>query len=269
MVWGAIGKGYKSELIPIKTVNAGSYQRMLIHYDVFGKMQRHYAAIGRPMPHFQQDGHRLRPQKRQLNISPETKSHSYGIGQHSPDLSPIENLWGILKRRVAIRELKNIDQVWCYLKREWERLDQGMIDQLMDSMYRRFQLCVENNGKCITHLLNQKKRLGDRNNPVIPSTLREVHIGKKVWFWGKVIHVNEPPDLGETLEIRMQDPDSRQRRLPSDIPVMVSLQFRERPEIGKEYYIVGGGSDARRPSETNVQERFPIPASISGIWGSP
>ena len=57
----------------------------------------------------------------------------------SPDLNPIEHLWGELKRRVRARNPRpsNIDQQKADLIEEWEGIPQETIKKLMVSMKSR------------------------------------------------------------------------------------------------------------------------------------
>lgn len=57
-----------------------------------------------------------------------------------PDLNPIENLFGILKRLVAGQRYKNKSELFETLKEEWLKKPQSTICNLISSMPRR---CVE------------------------------------------------------------------------------------------------------------------------------
>jgi hypothetical protein len=69
---------------------------------------------------------------------------------NAPDLSPIENVWGLLKIRVAAREPKRVADLRPILLEEWDDLEQDAIDRLMDTMPERFTMCIEAEGKFIT-----------------------------------------------------------------------------------------------------------------------
>jgi transposase len=259
MVWGAIGKGYKSELIGFainSTVDAGTYQRMFLVKHIFTDMREKFAATGRPMPHFQQDG--AKPHVAKTTMAFFREHHINVIPNwpaNSPDLSPIENLWGVLKRRVAIREPQNIDQVWNCLKDEWNKLDQRMIDRLIDGTYRRFQLCVDMHGESIGHLLNRRKRPGDRENPLTPSTIRDVHIGKELAFWGRNVGFTPSSSTPDKLDITMEDPHPRAGRVPCSITVIAPVEIRALLEPNEEYYmdgvVEGGRMRQGQPKKTS------------------
>ena len=65
---------------------------------------------------------------------------------YSPDLNPIENLWDILGRKVMERRPANRAQLVRILQDEWEELDQGLIRNLIQSMRKRCNECVEAHG---------------------------------------------------------------------------------------------------------------------------
>ena len=66
----------------------------------------------------------------------------------SPDLNPIENVWGILTRMVfhdgAVYDTK--DQLWRAIKSCWENLSMETIQSLVDSMNSRMIKVIEKNG---------------------------------------------------------------------------------------------------------------------------
>jgi len=66
----------------------------------------------------------------------------------SPDLNPIENMWDELQRRVRKRNPRpaNKHELYAALKEEWERIPRKTYKELIDSMPRRVQECIEKNG---------------------------------------------------------------------------------------------------------------------------
>lgn len=65
---------------------------------------------------------------------------------YSPDLSPIENLWANLKRRVEHRSARNIDELAVHVREEWAATDPTFLSSVVHSMPRRCQLVVQNSG---------------------------------------------------------------------------------------------------------------------------
>ncbi len=64
----------------------------------------------------------------------------------SPDLNPIDHLWGILKRKVEERKVSNIHQLRDVIMEEWKRTPVATCEALMNSMLKRVKEVLENNG---------------------------------------------------------------------------------------------------------------------------
>ncbi len=60
----------------------------------------------------------------------------------SPDLNPIEHLWGILKRKVVECKVCNIHQICDVIMEEWKRTPMATCEALM----KRVKVVLENNG---------------------------------------------------------------------------------------------------------------------------
>ena len=64
----------------------------------------------------------------------------------SPDLNPIDHLWGILKRKVEERKVSNIHQLCDVIMEEWKRTSVATCEALVNSMPKRVKAVLENNG---------------------------------------------------------------------------------------------------------------------------
>ncbi len=64
----------------------------------------------------------------------------------SPDLKPIEHLWGILKRKMEERKVSNIHQLRDVIMEEWKRTQVATCEALVNSMPKRVKAVLENNG---------------------------------------------------------------------------------------------------------------------------
>ena len=69
----------------------------------------------------------------------------------SPDINPIENLWGLVKRNVEKRKPRNLEDLKVFMVEEWEKIPQETIKNLINSMKNRYELILENNGDRIGH----------------------------------------------------------------------------------------------------------------------
>ena len=69
---------------------------------------------------------------------------------NSPDLNPIENLWAVLKRRVAQRKPSDLEEIKKYLVEEWKLWnrfeDDNFIERYINSMPKRISLVIRSKG---------------------------------------------------------------------------------------------------------------------------
>ena len=64
----------------------------------------------------------------------------------SPDLSPIENVWRIMKRKIRQRRPRTVEQLKLYIKQEWERIPPTKLQQLVSSVPKRLLSVVKRKG---------------------------------------------------------------------------------------------------------------------------
>ncbi len=64
----------------------------------------------------------------------------------SPDLNPIEHLWGILKRQVEHHSPSSIQSLKEVILEEWKKRDLAKCRQLVHSMPRRLGAVIKNHG---------------------------------------------------------------------------------------------------------------------------
>ncbi len=64
----------------------------------------------------------------------------------SPDLNPIEHLWGILKQKVEERKVSNIHQLRDVVMEKWKSTLVATCEALVNSMPKRIMAVLENNG---------------------------------------------------------------------------------------------------------------------------
>ena len=65
---------------------------------------------------------------------------------NSPDLNPIENVWGMLTRQVESRNPKSVEEYSSALDDAWAEMDQAKIRNLIDSMPRRLRAVIDAEG---------------------------------------------------------------------------------------------------------------------------
>jgi len=64
----------------------------------------------------------------------------------SPDLNPIEHLWGVLKRKVEASQPKNITDLKRLIQQQWRDTDGTICANLVESMPRRVRAVFQNDG---------------------------------------------------------------------------------------------------------------------------
>ncbi len=63
----------------------------------------------------------------------------------SPDLSPIENIWRIIKRKMRQRP-KTVEQLEACIRQEWDNIPIPKLEQLVSSVPRRLQTVIKRRG---------------------------------------------------------------------------------------------------------------------------
>ncbi len=77
----------------------------------------------------------------------------------SPDLNPIEHMWGILKWKVEKHHVSNIQQLRDVIMEEWKRMPATTCAALVNSMPRRIKAVLLDNNGAPTKYSNQIKSL--------------------------------------------------------------------------------------------------------------
>ncbi|KAI2663376.1 Transposable element Tc1 transposase [Labeo rohita] len=65
---------------------------------------------------------------------------------NSPDLNPIENLWGIVKRKMRNKRPKNADELKATVKETWASIPPQQCHRLITSMPRRIEAVIKAKG---------------------------------------------------------------------------------------------------------------------------
>ncbi len=140
MIWAAMSSAGVGPLCFLKsTVNAAIYQEILEHF-MLPSAEKLY---GDADFIFQQD---LAP----AHTAKGTKSwfNDHGVTvldwpANSPDLNPIENLWGIVKRKMRDTRPSNADDLKATVKETWASIPPQQCHKLITSMPCRIEAVIK------------------------------------------------------------------------------------------------------------------------------
>lgn len=143
MVWGSMASNGVGnlEFIDVK-MNAEVY------VDILNRNMKSSAqklGLGRRYI-FQQDNDPKHTSKKAQLFFKKSKVNVMEWPPQSPDLNPIEHLWGTLKRAVYSSPSSSINQLKVKVQEEWDLIDPGVTEALVNSMPRRLQAVIEANG---------------------------------------------------------------------------------------------------------------------------
>ena len=149
MIWAAFSSNWKSDIVFIDTrMNASKYTQLLTQH-----LLPHMRSSESNLEIFQQDNapcHRAQSTMRWFS--------DHGIivmdwPSRSPDLNPIENLWGILVRAVYAdgRQFSTVAELRDAIKLAWDDIDLETLQKLSNSMKNRMFKLTANQGATINY----------------------------------------------------------------------------------------------------------------------
>ncbi len=143
MVWGCVSALGKGNLhFCDGTINAEKYIEILEHNML---PSRRHLFQGRPCI-FQQDN--AKPHSAHITKSWLRRKRVRGLDWPacSPDLSPIENVWRILKRKMRQRRPRTVAHLKTCLQEEWDKITPETLHHLVSSVPKRLLSVVKRNG---------------------------------------------------------------------------------------------------------------------------
>lgn len=143
MVWGCISaQGMGNLHICEGTINAERYIQVLEQHMLPSKRRLFH---GRPCL-FQQDN--AKPHSARVTTAwlRSKRVRVLPWPACSPDLSPIENVWRIMKRKIRQRRPRTVEQLKLYIKQEWGRIPPDKLQKLVSSLPKRLLSVVKRKG---------------------------------------------------------------------------------------------------------------------------
>ncbi len=143
MIWADVSSAGVGLLCFLKsTVNAAIYQEILEHF-MLPSADKLY---GDADFIFQQD---LAPARTAKGTKSWFNNHSVTVldwPAKSPDLNPIENIWGIAKRKMRDTRLNNADDLKAAIKATWASITPEQCHRLIVFMPRRIDAVIHAKG---------------------------------------------------------------------------------------------------------------------------
>ena len=141
MVWGCISVAGVGELYFIEGNMKSNLYCEILQQSVIPSLQK----LGsRAM--FQHDNDHKHTSKMITALLKKLKVKMIDWPSKSPDMNPIEHLWGILKRNVEVCKVSNISQLRDVIMEEWKSIPVATCEALVNSMPRRVKAVLDNDG---------------------------------------------------------------------------------------------------------------------------
>ena len=151
MVYGAIGIGYKSKLVLCSDgVDNVEYRKIINESGMIDNLDRRY---GQGCYTFMQDG---APAHKSALTTLFLKKRCSFINcwpANSPDLNPIEHLWGAMKRILKTKAITTKNELIDAINDIWDSFPQSSIDSLVCSFRGRLLTVIDQEGESISDIL--------------------------------------------------------------------------------------------------------------------
>lgn len=145
MYWGGIWKSGKTDLIKVEPKSNSSDYIEILKEGLLPIYRRGFI--------FQQDGAKIHTSKETMKWLKKKKITTPKWPPKSPDLSPIENVWGIMVKKVYFGKprYKNLETLERAIFNAWESIGNETLASLIESMPRRMRKVIESNGSPINY----------------------------------------------------------------------------------------------------------------------
>ncbi len=170
------------------TINAERYIQVLEQHML---PSRHRLFQGRPCI-FQHDN--ARPHTASITTSWLRRRRIRVLKWPACSLSPIENIWRIIKRKMRQRRHKTVEQLEAYIRQEWDNIPIPKLEQLVSSVPRLLQTVIKRRGDATQYEHNNDFKSFDhlfqeaRHIQWIKGDSKDIHIKISIYKWNHGFH---------------------------------------------------------------------------------
>ena len=147
MVWGGIGPfGYKTPLLRFSgRINSKKYCESLISNNIFADIKNHFGDEWT----WQQDNAPCHSSRYTKQVLQSIFPSQLDWPAKSPDLSPIEQVWDYIKKRLEGQNFDSVDQLFNAIQKEWNEIPNQILHNFYSSFLARCQVCLNKNGQSL------------------------------------------------------------------------------------------------------------------------
>ena len=157
MVFAVIGVNFKSKLLIVEgSIDSDRYIQNLEELNFYDELDKIHGTFNWV---FMQDGARCHTCQKTLDYIEENCDIIPDWPPNSPDLNPIELLWGILKAFIQKKKPQSKQGLVQELEFAWNSISMDTINKLCESFESRLKLCLKFGGQSISSHLHLCKEI--------------------------------------------------------------------------------------------------------------
>lgn len=157
MIWGGIGpNGFRTPLLYFDGhVNSATYIKALKENFIFENIE---SIFGRRYI-WQQDGASPHRSSETLQFLNTKIPIIFDWPAYSPDLSPIEQVWGYMKKKISGKKYQNEKELYENLSQIWNDIPNETLNNYTSSFWARCKVCEKYNGDSLNGRWSEVKEL--------------------------------------------------------------------------------------------------------------
>ena len=153
MVFGAIGKNFKSKLVICSgNVDAVEYRSLIEKSELITTCDAMYGAGNY---YFMQDGAPAHSSALATLFLQKRVNYLKFWPANSPDLNPIQHVWGMMKRILKQKQFNSLEELTNEIMEIWESISIDVINSLIESFEGRLHCVLAEDGNSISDFLRK------------------------------------------------------------------------------------------------------------------